>query len=201
MAERTIDWDKTQVIAEGADSVVYLNEDGSVFKHYVISPHTIDSILRYRELTNAASSWLRENPEESTISLNGNQWVLETDVLPILEVRQYEQSPLAVCKYVPGPNLDSMTNCVARINGELSGVQDPEKTFLKELEGLLQYRSVFEHFYSYIDKIADTLNRALRVKKIEIVGVNVKIRASVKERTIQCVVTDLGNSISALSGI
>lgn len=205
---------------QGADSVVYSPGEGKVFKVY--RPDIPLSLVeRYQEVTNAASNFLRNQPMTGTVKIDERRFTFEPErkkgfdmvyvVNPIDEVSVSSSGQVvAVSQFVPGVRMEDLLWRPKKgivSERELKGLTDPSErkylggrvSLMRELQKQRQWSfgvGVMDEPDPSLESVNDSLESALRVKGINAVPLNVRLRINPRMRQIQFMITDLAARLS-----
>lgn len=185
-------------IAWGTDSSVH-RIGNFVVKQYPFL--NLATILEYQRFTNQVAASLVENPLRKNVRIEGNPWIVQFQVVPILKVAEGTY-PLARSPYVPGPTGFSMLGHSYSATPTIEELQDDdERSFLLDLLEKIKDRSYGEHIAVITDaaELAKRVVTETGVKNLRnIARVNTKLRANTTKKELHVVITDLGAHIVGL---
>jgi hypothetical protein len=190
-----LDLESHERISTGNDSHVYLVGD-RVAKEY--QNITLQEVERYVELQNRAAAVLPASVYTAEFQIRGlSHRITAAEVVPVNEVgRSRSGKPLALSRYVEGPNLEKIMfrpEAFAEYAGR--SLSTPQlREFGYDLNSIFwsEYPTrVQDEFHYHVCMLSRHLDRKLGVSGLYISKYNVKLLPVPGERQIDMVVTDI----------
>lgn len=184
-------------LAKGAESTVYLSTKGSIIKLY----RSLDlaSIMAYQGLTNAASTWLNQNPHSYGIALGGSPYIMNARITPIQTVIPTQEGVITFSDYIPGPPLNLFTRGKEDAAAFTTITDEREKEFLLRILSQAQSnKDLRASFFRFLHPLVSKLERATGVRGFLFPGINVKVGADLEQGIINFMVTDITDIIKDL---
>jgi hypothetical protein len=193
-------------IAYGADSEVFLLNNGQVLKKYLDWVDRPEQIALYRQITNQAADLLNSNTPIAPLVVGDKRLNCSVNINPVTDYTIGEDKlPELRSVYIPGPRFDQISDGKGLECG-WDDLPDIEREFIKQSG--LKYSELFTGWerlnfcqfepVTFIDRLSFNLNQALAVWGIHLVPLNMKLRIQPDIDSANLIVTDLCPSINNL---